>query len=258
MMSRIKELIKYFELLKTSTQKEFRGRYKKSVLGVLWSCLNPLFQLIIYAIVLSFVLRQEIDNYVCFLIIALIPWNFLTSSINQSAVSIWANHNLIKKVYFPREILPISIVTSNCISFLISLLLVFAFIIFTGVGFSSVILLLPVIILIQYLFVLGLSLIVSSVTVYFRDLEHIVSVLLNMLFYLTPIVYSIDFIPTNYLVFFKLNPMYHIINVYRDVLYYQRIPDLLSFGMLLLVSIAFFIISYLIFAKLEKRFAEEL
>jgi ABC-2 type transport system permease protein len=117
---------------------------------------------------------------------------------------------------------------------------------------------LPIIILIQYIFILGVSLVVSAITVYFTDLQHIISVGLNMLFYLTPIVYSIDFIPTNYLVFFKLNPMYHIINVYRDVLYYQRIPDLLSFGMLLLVSIAFFIISYFIFAKLEKRFAEEL
>jgi ABC-type polysaccharide/polyol phosphate export permease len=97
-MNRIKELIKYFELLKTSTHKEFRGKYKKSMLGVLWSFLNPLFQLIIYAIVFSFVLKQEIDNYVCFLIVALIPWNFFTSSINQATVSICFNFNLIKKI----------------------------------------------------------------------------------------------------------------------------------------------------------------
>ena len=102
-MNKLKELIRYFELLKTSIHKEFRGRYKKSVLGVLWSFLNPLFQLIIYAVVFSFVLRQQIDNYVCFLIVALIPWTFFTSSINQAAVSIWANHNLIKKVYFPSK-----------------------------------------------------------------------------------------------------------------------------------------------------------
>ena len=257
-MNKLKELIKYFELLKTSVHKEFRGKYKKSVLGVLWSFLNPLFQLIIYAVVFSFVLRQQIDNYVCFLIVALIPWTFFTSSINQCAVSILANFNLIKKVYFPREILPISTVTSNCISFLISLLLVFVFIIFTGVGFSASILLLPLIILIQYFIILGVGLLISAVTVYFRDLQHIVLVLLNMLFYLTPIIYPIDFIPNNYLIFFKLNPMFHVINVYRDILYYQRIPDLLSLGILLVTSVVLFIISYFVFAKLEKKFAEEL
>lgn len=257
-MNRIKSLVKYFELLKTSIKKEFRGKYKKSFLGVLWSFLNPLFQLIIYAVVFSFVLRQEIDNYVCFLIIALIPWNFFVFSVNQSAISIWGNFNLIKKVYFPREILPLSVVTSNCISFLISLVLVFAFIIFTGVGFSASILLLPVAIVIEYLFVAGMGLIVSSLTVYFRDLEHIISVGLNMLFYLTPIVYSIDFIPSHYLVFFKLNPMFHIINVYRDILYYHRIPDLASLGILFIVSVSFFVVCYWLFTKLEKRFAEEL
>lgn len=257
-MNRIKDLIKYFELLKTSIKKEFRGKYKKSFLGVLWSFLNPLFQLIIYAIVFSFVLRQEIDNYVCFLVIALIPWNFFVFSVNQAAVSIWSNFNLIKKVYFPREILPLSVVTSNCISFLISLVLVFAFIVFTDVGFSISILLLPIAIVIEYLFIAGTSLIVSALTVYFRDLEHIISVGLNMLFYLTPIVYSIDFIPNNYLTFFKLNPMFHIINVYRDILYYHQIPNLASLSVLLIMSIVFFIGCYWLFTKLEKRFAEEL
>lgn len=257
-MNKIKTFINYFELFKNSVKKEFRGKYKKSFFGVLWSFLNPLSQLIIYSIVFPFVLKNNIDNYICFIIVALIPWNFFTNSISQSVVSIVNNCNLVKKVYFPREILPISVVTSNLISFLISLVIVFIFIIFTGLGFSKAIILLPVIMITEYFFILGISLILSAINVYIRDLEHLISVCLMLLFYLCPIVYSLDMIPSNYKILFNLNPMFHIINVYRDILYYQRIPDLLNVLILFILCFCIFIIGYLIFAKLEKRFAEEL
>ena len=124
-MNIFKNLYNYREFLKTSIKKEFRGKYKKSFLGVLWSFLNPLFQLLIYALVFPFILKNNVENYTVFLIVALFPWNFFNLSIIQSAACIVANGGIIKKVYFPREILPIATSTSNLINFLISSILVF-------------------------------------------------------------------------------------------------------------------------------------
>ena len=111
------ELYKYREFLKTSIKKEFRGKYKKSFLGVIWSFLNPLFQLLIYAFVFPFILKNDVDNYIVFLIVALMPWTFFNSTVVSSAASIVTNGGIIKKVYFPRVILPISTTTSNLINF---------------------------------------------------------------------------------------------------------------------------------------------
>ena len=122
-MNFFKELYKYREFLKTSIKKEFRGKYKKSFLGVLWSFLNPLFQLLIYSLVFPFILKNNVDNYIIFLIVALMPWNFFNTTVLQSAASIVTNAGIIKKVYFPREILPISTATSNLLNFLIKSLL---------------------------------------------------------------------------------------------------------------------------------------
>lgn len=253
-----KELYKYREFLKTSIKKEFRGKYKKSVLGVLWSFLNPLCQLLIYALVFPFILRVDVDNYTMFLIVALIPWNFFNMTVIQSAASIVVNGGIIKKVYFPRAILPISVVTSNLINFFITGIIVIFALLISGIGIKTSILILPIIILIQYILQLGISFILSAITVYIRDVEYLINLLIMLLFYMTPIVYSTDMIPSNLLPLFKLNPMLHIITYYREILYYQRIPELSGILILLVSSIVILIIGYNIFKKCEKRFAEEL
>lgn len=257
-MNIFKNLYNYREFLKTSIKKEFRGKYKKSFLGVLWSFLNPLFQLVIYALVFPFILKNNVENYTVFLIVALFPWNFFNLSIIQSAACIVANGGIIKKVYFPREILPIATSTSNLINFLISSILVFIALFISGIGLTKAIVVLPLIILIQYILQLGLSFILSAITVYVRDVEYLINVLMMLAFYLSPIVYSADMIPSKYLPLFKLNPMFHIIKYYRDILYYGKIPEMGSVLLLLLVCIIILVVGYLIFRKLEKRFAEEL
>ena len=257
-MNIFKNLYNYREFLKTSIKKEFRGKYKKSFLGVLWSFLNPLFQLLIYALVFPFILKNNVENYTVFLIVALFPWNFFNLSIIQSAACIVANGWIIKKVYFPREILPIATSTSNLINFLISSILVFLALFISGIGLTKAVVVLPLIILIQYILQLGLSFILSAITVYVRDVEYLINVLMMLAFYLSPIVYSADMIPSKYLPLFKLNPMFHIIKYYRDILYYGKIPEMGSVLLLLLVCIIILVVGYLIFRKLEKRFAEEL
>lgn len=257
-MKIFKNLYNYREFLKTSIKKEFRGKYKKSFLGVLWSFLNPLFQLAVYALVFPFILRNDVDNYTIFLIVALMPWTFFNMTILQSAACVVANGGIIKKVYFPREILPISTATSNLINFLITELIVFAALLISGVGIGSSIIILPIIILMQYILQLGLAFIFSAITVYVRDVEYLLNVFMMLMFYLSPIVYSADMIPSNFLPLFKLNPMFHIIEFYRTILYYKQIPDMANIGIMFIMCMAVLIIGYLIFNKCKKRFAEEL
>lgn len=257
-MKIFKELYNYREFLKTSIKKEFRGKYKKSFLGVLWSFLNPLFQLLIYALVFPFILKSEVDNYIVFLIVALMPWNFFNMTILQSAASIVINGGIIKKVYFPREILPISTATSNLLNFLITGIIVFAALLISGVGIGPSIIVLPIIVLIQYILQLGLAFIFSSITVYVRDVEYLLNVFMMLMFYLCPIVYSANMIPSKLLPLFKLNPMFHIIGYYRSILYYKEFPNMLNVFLLFVVCVGIMIVGYLIFRKCKKRFAEEL
>ena len=142
-MELFRNLYNYREFLKTSIKKEFRGKYKKSFLGVLWSFLNPLFQLLIYAIVFPLILKNNVDNYVVFLIVALMPWTFFNGTIIQSAACIVGNAGIVKKVYFPREILPISTVTSNLINFMITQIIVFIALFISGIGFGTSIIIFP-------------------------------------------------------------------------------------------------------------------
>jgi ABC-type polysaccharide/polyol phosphate export permease len=257
-MKIFKELYQYRELLKTNIQKEIRGKYKGAWLGILWSYLNPLLMLIVYSVVFSKIMRIDIPNYTMFLFTALIPWTFFTSTISQGSFSIVANGNLLKKVYFPREIIPISIVTSNLVNFLLSCIIMLFFILITGLGFSYYALWFPVIVLAQYLLLLGITLITSSLTVYVRDLEHIISVILMVLFYGTPIVYSMNMIPESMKLLISLNPMTHIINAYRDILFYKTSPELLNLLVIIVVSIIILLTGIAIFKKLQRGFAEEL
>ena len=251
-------VIKYWEFFKISVMKEFRGKYKKSFLGVLWSFINPLLQLLVYSIVFSFIMKAGIPNYTAFLVVALIPWNFFSVTIAQSTTSIVYNSGILKKIYFPREILPISIVTSNLLNFLISGIIVIGALLISGIGLSINIICLPIVIIIQYVFSLAFALILSAITVYIRDLEYFISVIMMMMFYFCPIVYSAEIIPAKFKWLFNLNPMLHIINSYRDILYYQSLPRFRALALLFVISVVLLTIGYKIFKKLEKKFLDEL
>lgn len=257
-MKFFKSLYEYRELLKTSISKDIRGKYKNSVLGVIWSFLNPLLQIMVYAIVFPLIMKNNIDNYTVFICCGLIPWGFFSSAISRSSFTMVENGNIIKKVFFPREILPISVVTSESINFIISTIVILAFVLGYGMGISKFIILYPLVLVIQYVLLIGISFIVSSVTVYFRDLQHFIGIILQLLFYATPIVYASDAIPENFQWILKYNPMTYIINGYRDIFYYHKMPDLITLFGVLIISIILCIIGYVIFNKLQKRFAEEL
>lgn len=257
-MNIFKKIYNYRELLKTNVKKEIRGRYKNSFLGILWSFLNPLLQLLVYSVIFGALLAGGDETYPIYICVALIPWTYFTTAISQASFTVIGNADIIKKVYFPREILPISVVTSGAVNFVISTIIILAFVIFSGVGLSWYILLYPFILLIQYILLLGIGFIVSSVTVYFRDLEHIIGVVLMAAFYATPIVYNIQQLPHTLQVLVNLNPMTHLINAYRDIFYYHQMPNMEILFILLGISLVLTVIGYFIFKKLQKGFAEEL
>lgn len=258
MISVFKNLYKYRELLKTNIKKEIRGKYKNSFLGVLWSFLNPLLQIAVYALVFPFILKNTQDNYVIFLCCGLIPWAFFSTTISRSAFTMVENGNIIKKVYFPREILPISVVTSETVNFLISTIIIIVFVIFGGIGLSKYIMLYPIVLLAQYLLLIAISLIVSSISIYIRDLQHLIGVALQLLFYAAPIVYTPDSIPEQFKWILKCNPMTYIISGYRNIFYNQTMIELKPLLILIGCSVVACVIGYIIFNKLQKGFAEQL
>ena len=252
------ELFKYREFLLTSVKKEFRGKYKKSVLGVLWSFLNPLFQVLIYSFVFPFIMGNRIENYVVYLIVGMMPWTFFNGTIIQSAACIVNNAGIVKKVYFPREILPISIATSGLLNFIITQIIVVAALFISGIGIGTSIIVFPIIVLMEYILLLGLAFIFSAITVYIRDVEYLITIFMQLMFYLCPIVYNPASIPSKFLGIFKLNPMFHIISFYRTILYEKSIPGFLDMAQVSVMCIVILVIGYFVFKKMKKGFAEEL
>ena len=256
-MSHFKEIFKYSEFLKSNVKKDIRGKYKGSFLGVLWSFINPLLSVVVYAIVFRYIMRFNIEHYLIYLIAGIIPWTFFTTSINSGMNSILFNANIIKKVYFPREILPISSVTSGLVNFLISCIIILLFAIFSGVGVGVSLLFLPLVVIIQYIFTLGVVFILSAIEIYVKDIEHIVNFIISMLFYVTPILYTPDLVPTKMRFILKLNPLSYIIEAYHDIFYYKQIPNMYNLGIIFGISLIIFVVGYNIFRKLQKGFAEE-
>lgn len=251
----LRELFQYRELLKTNVKKEIRGKYKGSFLGVLWSFLNPLLTAIIYSIIFSIVLRSTQPHYTTFVIIGILPWTWFTNTISYTNTII-VNGGIIKKVYFPREILPISSVTSGLVNYLISCIIILIFVICSGIGLSINILFLPLVIIVQYILQLGILFIISSINVYIRDLEHFAQFFTQMLFYATPILYSSDMFG-KYTWLLELNPLTTIISSYRDIFYYKIAPNFEALGLVFLFSMVVLFIGILVFKKLKRGFAEE-
>lgn len=257
-MKFLKNIYNYRELLKTSVFKDVNGKYKNSFFGVLWSFINPLLQILVYTVVFQVIMRSNIKNYAVYLCCGLVPWTFFSSSVLRASNTIMDNGNIVKKVYFPREILPISVVTSEGVNFLISTVIMLGFVLANNIGFSWSLLWYPIVFIIQFILSLGVAFLVSSITVYFRDLLHFLGILMQLMFYATPIVYSSQQVPANLKWIVKLNPMAYIIEAYRNIFYNKVSPSKTELLIALACGIVFCLIGFFTFKKLEKRFAEEL
>lgn len=253
------ELYQYRELLKTSIKKEIRGKYKASFLGVLWSFINPLLQVLVYAIVFPYMLRNTGDDYIIYLVTGIIPWTFFLNVVNECVGCVKANAGIIKKVYFPREILPISSALSGIINFFISCIIILFFCFLWHVGFSWHLLLVPFLALVEGMLALGFGMALGAMNAYVQDLEYIVNFILNMGFYASPIIYRIDMFSEGSLLIklISYNPLTVIMNGYRGAFLYHTM--LSTNEILYITGIAFLVlcIGWLIFNKLKKGFAEQ-
>ena len=258
-MTTLKEIYAYREMIFSLVRRDLKGRYKGSALGFLWTFINPLLQLGVYTMVFSVIMRSGIEDYYLFLFVALIPWIFFSTSLSGGSSCIWAQQDMVKKIYFPREVLPIAFVTSQFVNMLLSFLVVFAVLILSGKGLNPIALLsLPVVMAVEYILALSAAMLSSAVTVYLRDVEYILGIVTMAWQFLTPVMYSLDQVPQEIAWVFNLNPMTPVIIAYRDILYYGVIPKLETLIQAVIFGVFVLLVGILVFGRLKRHFAEEL
>lgn len=274
-MARVSELVEARELFRNLTLRELRGKYKRSTLGWAWSLINPLATMAIFTLVFGYVLKvvppvgrpSGLQSFPFFLLCGLLPWNFLSVGMSTGMGAPLANSGLIKKVYFPREVLTASVIASWAVQFVIELgVLVVAFLFVGNITFQWIPAVL-IVVAIQTVFLYGLGLGLGAINVYFRDVQHFIGIVLQLWFYATPIVYPISLIPAHAEILgrsvpartlYELNPMVRFVEMYRDLMYNLRWFSLGDFLYVTGVAIMTLTIGRAIFLKLEPRFAEEM
>lgn len=263
MLKSLANLFRYRGLIQTLVARDLKARYRGSVLGFFWSFVNPLLLLLVYSFVFTVIMPQmhpeEIRPYGLFFFCGILPWTWFSSSLTESANVLISGGNLIKKVLFPAEVLPIVSVLANMVHFFLGLPILGAFLIYYQRPLDPVELLwFPVIVAVQLLFTTGLALLLSALTVHFRDIKDLLGNLLTLWFFSTPIIYSMDMAPEEFRWVLNLNPMTHIVISYQEVLFHVGPHGhwkwLLALGA---ASVVVFLVGYFIFDRLRDSFAEE-
>ena len=239
--------------------RDLKGRYKNSVLGFAWTFVNPLLQLVVYTIVFSTIMKMGIKDYYLFLFVALIPWIFFSTSVASGCNCVIEQGDMVKKIYFPREVLPITFVTSQFINMLLSFVVVFVVLIISGKGLNPLALLfLPFIMIVEYFLVLGMTMLFSALTVFFRDLSNILAIIVMAWQWATPVMYPAEMIPEKFQTIMNFNPMYAITVAYRQILYYKEIPDVNTLINAIIMGVVLLIVGEIVFSRKSKNFADYL
>ena len=271
-MQKLIEITERRDLFVNLTLRELRAKYKRSVLGWAWSLLNPLTSLVIYATVFGIFLRvppetgdpSGLKNFAMFLMCGLLPYTFLANGLNGGMTSLIGNGNLVKKVYFPREILVAATTASWLVSFLIELAVLGVVLAFFGNYVLVWVPMVLVLVAIEVVFVFGLALMLSVAAVYFRDLQHLLGLMLQVWLYSAPIVYPITLVQDEIgttgwkITLYNLNPLTRFVEAFRDVLYDMRFPPIDHLIYLVVVSFAALAAGQWLFGRLEGKLAEEL
>lgn len=253
MFREIKEIIRYRELLRNLVIKDIKVRYKRSVLGFIWVMLNPLLMMLVLNMVFSGLFKVSTPNYTAYLISGIILWNFFSQSTSTSLVSFIGNSNLIKKIYLPKAIFPLSITISALVHFAFSLIPLFIIFLTAGTRLSPYVYLLPFILILLFLFSYGISLIISTLTVFFHDTKYIYDVLLMAWMYSTPVFYPESIVPDKFRFLLQINPIYHFLSLFRFSLYadIELDPQKLLYG--LFFSVFAFLAGWLFYNRFKDR-----
>jgi homopolymeric O-antigen transport system permease protein len=263
MLHNLRKLLRYRGLIQSLVARELKARYRGSVLGFFWSFINPLLLLLIYSFVFNVVMPgsrpADLEPYALFMFCGILPWTWFSSSLSESANVLISGGNLIKKVLFPAEILPIVTVLANMIHFFLGLPILVVFLIYYRAPLQvSEVIWFPVVVLVQLVLTIGLALIISALTVHFRDIRDILSNVLTFWFFATPIIYSMKQAPPSGRQFLNVNPFTHLAISYQEILFYPG-----PFGhwkWLVLTaagSVVLFLVGYFLFDRLRDSFAEE-
>jgi homopolymeric O-antigen transport system permease protein len=264
MFHNLARLFRYRGLIQSLVARELKARYRGSILGFFWSFINPLLLLLVYSFVFSYVMQAahdpRIEPYALFMFCGILPWTWFSSSLSESAGVLISGGNLIKKVLFPAEILPIVTVLANMIHFFFGLVILAGFLLWYQRPLHvSELAVFPIAVAVQLILTLGFSLILSALTVHFRDIRDILSNLLTFWFFATPIIYP-------YFIFeqvwqgklLKLNPFTHLAITYQEILFFEGPVGHLRWLLVLgAISVLFFLFGYFVFDRLRDTFAEE-
>lgn len=251
-------LIHLRDLIVVLVGRNIKSQYKNSVLGIAWSLLNPLLQLLVFTFLFRKVISLGIPNYGTFAFAGLLCWSWFQLSLMQATSAVTANRELVRRPGFPAAILPVIIVLTNLINLLLALPLLLLFVV-VGNGHLTIHLLeLPIVMAVQFTFMISLAYLLATANVTFRDMEHIASFVLQLLFWLTPVFYLASRVPGQYRAIYQLNPMLHIIDAYRAVLLFGKSPDYVALSAVGLCAAALLVFSYKLFSHRCDRFVEEL
>jgi len=256
MIARFIEIYRFRNMLFSFVKKDLRTRYKGSVLGFIWTFINPLMQLVVFSLVFPFIMRFDIPNYSLFLFVALVPWMYFSATLVGGCGQILSQSALVTKIYFPREIIPLTFALGGLCNMFFAYLIIFPMMIFFNVPLTLYLLWLPVLFTIQCILCMGVALVVSAIYVYFRDIEHILGICAMALQFLTPIMYDIEMLPLRMQPFIRLNPMTLLVINYRDIVFHGIAPNIHYMIIGLATSVFIFFMGMLIFNRLQRGFAE--
>jgi ABC-type polysaccharide/polyol phosphate export permease len=253
----IRNLIYKKDLIFDLVKRDLKLNYRRSFLGLLWAQINPLFSLLIFSFVFQKIVPLNIPNYTAYVFVGLLTWNWFSNSLNNANYSLIFSRDLVRKPQFQTEMIIAASVGTNLANFLLALPILLGLLIFSNLIPNWTIIFLPVLILIQYCFTLGLALIISSLNVFFRDISHITSIILIGWFYLTPVFYKPNLTP-EFAYFSTLNPMFQFLDLYRTVLIEGKVPEFFPLLILFLLSSLVLSFGYLVFQRLKPNFVDEL
>jgi ABC-type polysaccharide/polyol phosphate export permease len=254
MFELFREVHRYHELIWALALKELRVRYKRSVLGFIWALLNPLLMMLVMTVVFGSLLRFSLPHYSIFLLSMLLPWTFFSQSLAYSVESIVGNGELLKKVRVARLVFPVAALISNIINFFFSVIPLLLLIVAMRFPIHWTWVYLPVPMLGLFLFTLGAAFFFATLNVFYRDVSHIVQVILQVWFYVSPVLYSLDFVPQRYRWLFRLNPLLYMLNGFRLSIYYGLLPSVPSMVLSLGFGLISLVIGYAVFRHYEKSF----
>jgi lipopolysaccharide transport system permease protein len=251
-------LVEYRELISILTISDLKVKYQSSVLGFAWSLINPLLIMLVLYLVFSNAFREAQEHFALYILIGIVSWRFMAIGTTSAMISIVTKPSLVTKIYIPRQILVLSSVLSSFISSILEFLVLVPMLLILGAGISPYLLLFPLIHLIYFMIIYGVSLVLAALYVYYRDLNQIWDVLMQMGFFLSPIVYPLSTVPQQYMSYYMLNPVTAIIQMYRSTLLYHGLPSSSETAVAVSCGVAMMFLGSLIFSVLERRFAEEI